>query len=83
MRFRKSLAALALCLFMLGSSSASQAGGTVRRASASQVDTAPSTTAPSREGSTLDRITGVAAVLSILIVGAAGVYIYRLIRKGL
>jgi hypothetical protein len=83
MRFRKSLAALALCLFMLGSSSAAHAGEAVGRAYASQVDSAPSTTVPSREGSTLDRITGVAAVLSILIVGVAGVYIYRLIRKGL
>ena len=38
---------------------------------------------PSREGDALDRFTSVAAVVGIVLVGAAGLYIYGLIRKGL
>lgn len=38
---------------------------------------------PQQERTGLDKLTGVAAIVSIVIVGVAGVYIYRLIRKGL
>jgi hypothetical protein len=83
MRLRKTFAAAALCLALLGGLTAVHAAGTVRSASESQVPARTPTTVPSREGGTLDKFTGAAAVLSILIVGVAGVYIYRLIRKGL
>jgi hypothetical protein len=83
MRLRKTFATAALCLALLGGLTAVHAAATVGSASETQVPARPPTTAPSREGGTLDKFTGVAAVLSILIVGVAGVYIYRLIRKGL
>jgi hypothetical protein len=38
---------------------------------------------PSREGDALDRFTAVAAVVSIVLVAVAGVYVYGRIRKGL
>ena len=41
------------------------------------------TPAPRREGDTLDRFTAVAAIVSIVLVGVAGVYVYARIRKGL
>jgi hypothetical protein len=41
------------------------------------------TPAARREGDTLDRFTAVAAVVSIVLVGVAGVYVYARIRKGL
>jgi hypothetical protein len=41
------------------------------------------TPAPRREGDTLDRVTAVAAIVSIVLVGVAGVYVYARIRKGL
>lgn len=44
---------------------------------------AATTTVPAREGGTLDRITGIAAIAAIVLVAVAGIYIYRLIRKGL
>ncbi|MGQ0679916.1 MAG: hypothetical protein ACT4OM_09750 [Actinomycetota bacterium] len=36
-----------------------------------------------REPSAFDRFTAVAAVISIGVVGVAGIYVYRMIRKGL
>lgn len=38
---------------------------------------------PQQERTGLDKFTAVAAIASIVIVGVAGVYIYRLIKKGL
>lgn len=43
----------------------------------------PSADLQAPERSTFDQLTGAAAIVSIAVVGVAGVYIYRLIRKGL
>lgn len=80
MRSLKTLAVVAIiCLSPLAASTFARAGETPSQSEPART----TTTLPSREGDTLDRFTSVAAVASILIVGVAGVYIYRLIRKGL
>jgi len=81
MRSLKTLAVVAIiCLFPLAASTFARA---VETPTSQSEPARTTTTLPSREGDALDRFTSVAAVASILIVGVAGVYIYRLIRKGL
>ncbi|MEX2551654.1 MAG: hypothetical protein WD627_01435 [Actinomycetota bacterium] len=80
MRSLKTLAVVTIiCLSPLAASTLARAGETPAQSEPART----TTTLPSRGGDTLDRFTSVAAVVSILIVGVAGVYIYRLIRKGL
>lgn len=79
MSYLRPLFCVALCLVLL-------AGPAPATAAATPSPTTPPvsnlTPAP-RERDALDRFSSVAAVVGIVLVGAAGFYLYGLIRKGL
>jgi hypothetical protein len=78
----RTLSALVLSLTLIAGPTAA---GAAEATSAPEKTPVESVTSPgaAREGGSLDRFTAVAAVVSIIVTGVAGVYLYGLIRKGL